>query len=140
MRIEPAGAEHVPAIAALERECFSDPWPEDMIARLAERFTVALEDGAVCGYLALSSVLDEGSVDNIAVAPAFRRRGIGDALLSDAVGRGRAAGLAFLTLEVRASNLPALRLYEKHGFRAVGRRKNYYDRPREDAILLTKVL
>ena len=72
----------------------------------------------------------------MAVAPAFRRRGVADALLAGLIGVGRGR-LAFLTLEARASNRPALRLYEKHGFRAVGRRKDYYDDPKEDAILMT---
>ncbi len=144
MAVEITGArpEHVSAIAALEKICFpGDPWPADLIGRLRENFAVALdEDGAVAGYLALSSVLDEGSIDNVAVDPARRRRGIADALTEDAVRRGRASGLAFLTLEVRAGNEAALRLYEKHGFRPAGRRKNYYEKPREDAILMTLVL
>ena len=141
MKIVKAGPEHIGAIAALEAECFSDPWPGDMIGRMLDRFTVALDDaGGVIGYLALSSVLDEGSIDNVAVAPAARRGGVGDALVRDAVRRGRAQELAFITLEVRAGNEPALRLYEKHGFLPVGRRKNYYEKPREDAILMTLVL
>ena len=139
MRIEQARPELVPAIAAMERECFpGEAWPEDLIARLLSRFTLAEEDGNLLGYLVLSSVLDEGSVDNVAVAPAYRRRGVADALLDDAEARARVLGLASVTLEVRAGNLPAIRLYEKHGFREVGRRPNYYERPREDAILMTK--
>ena len=142
MRIEQARPEHVEAIAALERRCFpADAWPADMIGRLRESFTVALdENGGVAGYLVLTTVLDEGSIDNVAVDPARRRQGIADALVADAESRGRTQGLAFLTLEVRASNDPAIRLYERHGFRAVGRRKNYYEKPREDAILMTLVL
>lgn len=137
MEIVKAKPVHIPAVAAIERECFSDPWPEDMIGRMLENFTVAVEEEQVAGYIALSSVLDEGSIDNVAVAPAFRRRGIADALVKDAVRRGREQALSFLTLEVRASNMPAIRLYEKHGFAAVGRRKNYYEKPKEDAILMT---
>lgn len=141
MKIIKAEPEHIPAIAALEKVCFpADPWPEDMIARMADRFTVAVEDGAAAGYLVLSSVLDEGNIDNVAVAPEYRRRGVADALVADAVRRAKEAELAFLTLEVRASNDPAIRLYEKHGFREVGRRRNYYEKPREDAMLMTLVL
>lgn len=140
MRTEKARPEHVPAIAALERACFSDPWPADMIARLLDRFTVAVEGTEVVGHAVLSSVLDEGSLDDIAVSPACRRRGIADALLADTARRARERGLAFLTLEVRAGNGPALALYRKHGFAEVGRRKNYYEKPREDAILMTLVL
>ncbi|MGM9613983.1 MAG: ribosomal protein S18-alanine N-acetyltransferase [Oscillospiraceae bacterium] len=140
MMIRKAGPEDVPVIAALEEECFSEPWPEAMIGRLRERFTVALEEETVAGYLVLSTVLDEGNIDNVAVSPAYRRRGIADALVENAVTCGRESGLAALMLEVRASNIPAIRLYEKHGFEAVGRRKNYYTKPREDAILMTLVL
>ena len=97
---------------------------------------MAEEDGAVLGYAVLSAVLDEGNLDNIAVAPEYRRRGVADALLGALTGFGREC-LALLTLEVRASNAPAIALYEKHGFAAVGRRKNYYSAPREDAVLMT---
>ena len=84
----------------------------------------------------LSTVLDEGNLDNIAVARPARRNGVADALLSALTGFGR-EHLACLMLEVRASNAPAIALYEKHGFTAAGRRKNYYDAPCEDAILMT---
>ena len=106
-----------------------------MAARVAILLALG-EDGALLGYAVLSTVLDEGNLDNIAVAPDCRRRGVADVLLSALTAFGRAR-LACLMLEVRASNAPAIALYEKHGFRAVGRRKNYYDAPREDAILMT---
>ena len=140
MTIEKARPEHIKALAALEKECFSDPWPEDMIGRMADKFTVATERDALMGYIVLSTVLDEGNIDNVAVSPAYRRRGVADALVADAVARSRDMGLAFLMLEVRAGNEPAIALYRKHGFREVGRRKNYYEKPREDAILMTLVL
>ena len=140
MTIEKARPEHIKALSALEKECFSDPWPEDMIGRMADKFTVATEGDALMGYIVLSTVLDEGNIDNVAVSPAYRRRGAADALVADAVARSRDMGLAFLMLEVRAGNEPAIALYRKHGFREVGRRKNYYEKPREDAILMTLVL
>ena len=140
MTIEKARPEHIKDLAALEKECFSDPWPEDMIGRMADKFTVATEGDALMGYIVLSTVLDEGNIDNVAVSPAYRRRGAADALVADAVARSRDMGLAFLMLEVRAGNEPAIALYRKHGFREVGRRKNYYEKPREDAILMTLVL
>lgn len=129
-------------VAALEKECFpADPWsPETFMAALEHPGAAILlahgEDGAVMGYAVLSAVLDEGSLDNIAVAPAHRRRGVADALLSTLTGFGR-ENLSALMLEVRASNAPAIALYEKHGFVPVGRRKNYYSAPKEDAILMT---
>ena len=88
----------------------------------------------------LSSVLDEGSLDNIAVSLDHRRHGVADALMDAAGAWGRARELSFITLEVRASNGPAIALYDKHGFVTVGRRTNYYEKPREDAILMTLVL
>ena len=140
MTIERAHPEHIPALAALEQRCFSDPWPEDMIGRMREKFTVAVEEENLMGYIVLSTVLDEGNIDNVAVSPEYRRRGVADALVLDAVARSREMGLAFLMLEVRAGNEPAIALYRKHGFVDVGRRKNYYEKPREDAILMTLVL
>ena len=141
MTICDAKPEHVSAIAAMEERCFpTDPWPEEIISRWHERFVVALEGETLLGYAVLSSILDEGSLDNIAVGPEHRRRGIGEALLMEVIRRSREQGLAVLYLEVRASNAPAIALYEKHGFVPVGRRKNYYEKPREDAILMTLVI
>lgn len=141
-RVVPASPGHIPQIAALEKRCFpADPWSEALFRGALENPAAAVllvqgEGGAVLGYAVLSVVLDEGSLDNIAVAPEYRRRGVADALLGALTGFGR-EHLAALTLEVRPSNVPAAALYEKHGFTAVGRRKNYYDAPREDAVLMT---
>lgn len=142
LRIVPMAAAHLPAVAALEKTCFpADPWSEDLYQAALDNPAVAIllaqgEDGGLLGYAVLSTVLDEGNLDNIAVAPHARRQGVADALLSTLAGFGR-EHLACLMLEVRSSNAPAIALYEKHGFAAVGRRKNYYDAPREDAILMT---
>ena len=132
----------MPAVAALEQICFpSDPWSESVYRAALDNPAVAVllaqgEDGTLLGYAVLSTVLDEGNLDNIAVAPEARRNGIADALLSTLTTFGR-EHLACLMLEVRSSNVPAIALYEKHGFAAVGRRKNYYTSPKEDAILMT---
>ncbi len=144
LRIIPMTAQHLPAVAELERICFpADPWSEALFRAALENPGAAIllalgEDGALLGYAVLSTVLDEGNLDNIAVAPAYRRQGVADALLSVVTGFGR-EHLSRLMLEVRASNAPAIALYEKYGFAAVGRRKNYYDAPREDAVLMTLV-
>ncbi len=140
MKIFPARPQDVEALVALEEQCFPDPWPAEIIARLRERFTVAVEDEQIVGSIAFSSVVDEGNIDDIAVAPDHRRQGIADALIQDAVERARAQGLAMIYLEVRASNEAAICLYQKHGFQAVGRRRDYYEIPREDAILMTLVI
>ena len=141
-RIVPMTAAHLPQIAELEKVCFpADPWSEELFRAALECPDTALlvaekEDGAVLGYAVLSAVLDEGNLDNIAVAPRCRRQGVADALLSALTDIGRAK-LSVLFLEVRVSNFPAITLYEKHGFVPVGRRKNYYEVPREDALLMT---
>ena len=141
-RIVPMTAAQLPAVAALEKVCFpADPWSEALFQAALDNPSVAVllalgEGGGLLGYAVLSAVLDEGNLDNIAVAPEHRRRGVAEALLSALTGFSREK-LAVLMLEVRASNAPAIALYEKHGFAAVGRRKNYYDAPKEDAILMT---
>ncbi len=132
---------HLKDVAALERVCFSVPWTADMLADELHNdgaFYAVAEgaDGLLLGYAGLRVVLDEGYITNIAVAPGYRRRGVAGALVEMLCRFGR-GGLAFLTLEVRASNRAAAALYEKHGFTPAGRRKNYYDNPREDAIIMT---
>ena len=90
----------------------------------------------VLGYAELSVILDEGCLEKIAVDPKYRRQGVAEELLGAFLRFGR-ANLAFITLEVRESNAPAIALYMKHGFAQVGRRRGYYDDPKEDAILMT---
>lgn len=138
-----ATSELVPQIAALEEQCFSLPWTEaQLISQLPDErheFIAALdENGRVAGYVGMMFVLDEGYISNVAVDSSLRRRGIGDALIAEMNSRAQKRGLAFVTLEVRESNAPAIALYTKHGYVRVGERKNYYDFPRENAILMTK--
>lgn len=140
-RLTTMTAEHIPQIAALEKTCFSHPWSEELLRQALWNEAAAIvvaegEDGTVLGYAGVSTVLDEGYIDNVAVDPRFRRQGVGDELIAALARFGRAK-LAFLTLEVRASNAPAIALYAKHGFQEAGRRKHYYDDPREDAIIMT---
>ena len=94
-------------------------------------------EGNILGYAGLHVVLDEGYIDNIAVQPDARRHGVASALL-DVYCRFGAVNLAFLTLEVRASNAPAIGLYEKYGFQRAGLRPGYYQQPREDAVIMTR--
>ena len=140
-KLTPMAMEHIPQIAALERACFSHPWSEAMLENelwndSAVIITAEGEDGTVLGYAGLQTVLDEGYINNVAVGENYRRQGVADELIAAFVRFGQAK-LAFLTLEVRASNTPAISLYAKHGFKEAGRRKNYYDDPKEDAILMT---
>ena len=128
----------------LEQRCFSVPWTEAQLrAQLPDDrhvFLVAERGNEVLGYVGLMHVLDEGYISNVAVSPDCRRQGIGAALIAELTRRAGRLELAFLTLEARASNAPAIRLYEKMGFRQVGRRKRYYQRPEEDAVLMTLFL
>ena len=140
--IVPMDRSHIPQVAALEKECFSSPWSEAMLEDALfdpqASFIVAEdEEGNILGYAGLHVILDEGYIDNVAVERDARRHGVASALL-DVFCRFGAAKLAFLTLEVRASNQAAIALYEKHGFTQAGLRKNYYEKPRQDAVIMTR--
>jgi len=143
-RIVPMNGDHLEEIERLERLCFSRPWNRRMLAEELENqcaaFLVAedAETGAVLGYAGLLVVADEGYITNVAVFPEQRRRGIAAAILEVYVRFAQANGLAFLTLEVRPTNTAAIALYRRFGFEEVGRRKNYYDLPKEDALILTR--
>lgn len=133
---------HVPQVAALEKECFSDPWSQRSVASELENplalWLVWEEDGQVLGYVGSQTVLDETDMMNVAVSAQARRRGIAQALVEALVIRLKQRGSRCLVLEVRASNAPAIALYEKLGFRQVGRRHNYYSHPKEDGLILRK--
>lgn len=139
LAIVPLREEHLPAVAALERDAFAQPWSADALRAALDNplsaFLVALRNGAVAGYLGLYCVVDEGQIANIAVAPACRRQGVATALLDRAAALGRARGLCRLTLEVRASNAAAVALYEGRGWQRDGVRPRFYERPVEDALL-----
>ena len=140
-RIVDVSAEHIRQIEEIERDCFSRPWTaEQLKSQMRDEqheFIAAVGDGRVLGYVGLMYVLDEGYISNVAVHPDARRQGIGDALIDALAAKAAELELAFLTLEVRESNAPAIALYAKHGFHPVGKRKNYYDAPKEDAVLMT---
>ena len=145
VRIVPMTHEHLDEVAALERVCFSSPWSRNMLAEELDNacsaYLVALdkEDGGVVGYAGLLVVADEGYITNVAVRPESRRGGVASALLDVFVDFAVGNHLAFLTLEVRASNYGAIALYGSRGFRGVGRRPNYYEHPKEDAIIMTRM-
>lgn len=135
---------HVSAIAEIEKLCFSDPWSENSISsELSSRISywlVATEGDAVLGYIGSQSVLGESDMMNVAVHPEHRRKGIAQMLIMALMQGLKERGNHNLSLEVRASNAPAITLYDKLGFEAVGRRPNYYRHPKEDALILRKAL
>lgn len=141
-RIEKMTRDQVPQVAELEKICFSDPWSENSVASELDNplslWLVAVQDGKVLGYVGSQSVLGEADMMNLAVDPAARRLGLGRAIVEALVAALRDNGVHCLTLEVRASNLPAQKLYESLGFWQAGRRPNYYLEPKEDALILRK--
>lgn len=140
IKIIPLKKEHAEKLSELERLCFSDPWSEEGIAFEADndaaRFFVALFGGEIAGYAGMLFAADLGNICNIAVFPQFRRHGIGRKLVSALINSAKELGIAELTLEVRASNEPAKALYSSFGFVEVGKRKNFYNSPNEDAIVM----
>ena len=143
LRIRPLTEADLPAVIAMEKRCFpEDPWPESVFrsALMDELcFWLAAErEGRVIGYAGMQAVLDEGYVDNVAVDPDHRRQGAALSLMRGLLAESRRKGLRFLSLEVRAGNAPAIALYASLGFETVGRRRGYYLRPPEDALIMTK--
>ena len=134
-------AKDLERAAELERECFSDPWStamleEELFNPLCAMF-VAECGGKVLGYAGMHAIVGEGYITNVAVDPAARRQGIGRALMQRFIAGAEEWALEFITLEVRASNTPAIALYESLGFRTAGLRAAYYKNPTEDALLMT---
>lgn len=134
--------EHISALTQLEKECFADPWSEKALADELTNpnavFRVALIDEEVAGYVGMLHVLDEGDICNVAVFDKFRRRGVATALIQHLVDYAVENQLSFITLEVRESNIGAQKFYETMGFETIGIRKNFYDNPKEHAILMNK--
>lgn len=134
--------DHVPVVAELEKICFSTPWSENSVASELKNdlalWLVAEKDGEVAGYIGSQTVCGESDMMNVAVHPDFRRQGIGEALVTALEEELKSRKSHCLTLEVRASNGPAIALYEKLGFCSIGLRKNYYRNPKEDARIMRK--
>jgi len=133
--------EDLSQVVGIEREAFAEPWRrEDFEAELLiftdSVLKVAVDGDEVVGYYVLWRVAGSFHLANVAVRRDWRGKGVGRALVEDAVAEARAAGALRVTLEVRKSNLPARALYRKLGFVAVGLKKNYYRREREDAVVM----
>ena len=135
--IRSAVMNDVPAILAIERQSPSAAhWTREEYNKLVGSGVVLVAEEAdkLCGFACAQAVAGEWDIENVVLAAEFLRRGIADELLRELIQRAESEAPAIL-LEVRESNLPARRLYEKHGFREVGRRRAYYREPVEDAIL-----
>jgi ribosomal-protein-alanine N-acetyltransferase len=140
--IEPMALDDLPAVHAIERSSFSVPWPDEayrnelLTNRLAS-YVVARAGAEVVGFAGLWVMVDEAHITTFAVDPRWRRRGIGEWLLLGLLDRAVERRAREATLEVRLSNVPARRLYEKYGFRPVGIRPRYYSDNGEDALIMT---
>jgi len=139
--IEDMRVEDIPAVQIVENASFPLPWPanafrHELTQNKNAHYIVAKEGEHIVGYAGLWLSLDEAHITTFAVLPEYRRRKIGERMLLSIFERAEKLGAEWLTLEVRASNLPAQRLYEKYGFRPAGIRRRYYSDNNEDAIIM----
>lgn len=132
----------VPQVAAIEAEVFTCPWSMkgflDTLYQDNVRFYLAVEGNTVLGYCGIYMAADEGEITNVAVKPEFRRCHIADEMLQALLSDSEAEGIRHIYLEVRVSNAAAIGLYEKHGFTRKGIRKNFYEKPQEDAYVMCR--
>lgn len=132
---------HMDAVVKIEKTCFSHPWTKDGIIEAQNnrtKFFVFEKCGKALGYVGITVILDESYITNIAVLPEYRKQGIATALLNKLTEFAINEELSFISLEVRKSNQNAIALYKKFGFALEGCRKNFYDDPKEDALIMTK--
>lgn len=132
----------LPRVIAIEESCFSTPWQRSTFEALMHRADAdligAFSRGELVGYAITWTIMDQSELGNVAVSPDARRRGLGRLLVETALGRVRARGARECFLEVRESNHAARDLYGNLGFEPIGRRRRYYSRPVEDAVVMRK--
>lgn len=141
MNIRLMAEEDVESVSNIEMQLFSKPWTkQDFLNSMSDRHNIYLvaenDQCEVVGYCGIWGVLDEGQITNVAVRPEEQGTGIGYKMLQELISIGRNEGLSQFTLEVRVSNEKAIRLYQKLGFEEEGIRKEFYDKPVEDAIIM----
>lgn len=140
MEIVQVTKAHLPQIAALEKQCFAEPWSLQALELYLGKQAVAFAATAgetLLGYVGLFLAPGEGQITNLAVFPEYRRQGVAKALLTRLLREAGQRNLSSLSLEVRASNTPAVRLYQSFGFAVAGTRKSFYRHPAEDALVMT---
>lgn len=142
MTIEPMTADDISQVAEIERQIFSIPWSEKAFKDSMESdntiYIVAKEDNNVTGYAGMYLSFEEGNITNVAVNPSSRRKGIGEKIVRDILNRAYEKGVRDVFLEVRETNSAAIALYEKIGFKEEGIRKNFYEKPKENALIMWK--
>lgn len=138
--IRELGKQDVEAVYSLERASFTLPWTKADFANLVDKqdslYLVAEVEGQVAGCLGVTNISGEGDINNVAVAPKYRGRGIAQAMMRELLQRGEQMGITDFTLEVRVSNGAAIHIYEKLGFVSEGIRPGFYDKPKEDAMIM----
>ncbi len=134
--------EDIKSVAEIESLSFTHPWSADNLREslnsCCNHFYISQKENKVVGYIGFTVAADEVYILNVAVHPDFQGQGIGKALVEKTLNYGLKNSLAFVTLEVRESNIKAINLYSHFGFESVGKRKSYYSNPKEDAILMTR--
>ncbi len=141
-KVEPMRLDDLPAVQEIERASFSTPWPphayrNELETNKLAHYRVVRVGSSIVAFAGVWMMVDEAHVTTFAVDPAWRRRGLGELLLLALLDLATEKGAREATLEVRLSNLPARRLYEKYGFRPVGLRPRYYSDNNEDALIMT---
>ncbi len=140
MLIRGLASDDIGEVYTIECESFSSPWTKAALLGELEseksHYLVAVEEMRIVGYIGFWKIFDEGHVTNVAVSSAWRSKGVGSALVEAMKSYGYGLGINSYTLEVRVGNRPAIALYEKHGFESAGIRKNFYDHPNEDAMIM----
>lgn len=139
-KIEPMNSSHIEGVFEVSKLSLAEAWNiesiEKELSNKLAKYLVALDENKVIGFLGMWVVFDEGDITNIAVHPEYRKQGIGNLLMDNLITLCKENNINSLTLEVRQSNLPAQNLYKKHGFKEEGIRKNFYDNPKENAIIM----
>jgi len=138
--IRPMKEGDVPELVKIEEEIFSRPWSEqnfrDLLTRSYCLYLIAQKDDKIVGCAGLTALDNEGDIDKVMVCEECRGKGVASYLMGELLAEGRKRGIQEFTLEVRAGNLPAIRLYEKFGFESEGIRPRFYDKPVEDALIM----
>ena len=139
--IRPMTTEDLDAVSSIEKEVFSVPWTKDGFASAlsipGSNYLVVIDgDRNLVGYCGYYSVLDEAEITNVAIAPCYRKKGYAKLMLIELIEQAKSNGIRTVVLEVRFSNTDAIGLYERLGFQKLGVRKNFYEQPKEDAIIM----
>ena len=142
MKIRPMLPEDLDEVTAIENGCFTDPWSRQSFAdsleqKNADLLVVEEEKGHVAGYCCIYRVMDEGEIVNVAVSPEYRKQGYGVEMVGRLIRQSGEAGVRRFFLEVRESNIAGQKLYERLGFAACGKRRGFYEQPKEDAVLMS---